>query len=118
MQDIPFKAAGHRITVELYQYARDLLALGTYTNKDVAELTGLGKNTVKDIDKQRLQELYTIDGNKLIKPARTAKFLGIDEFKLHNGHRYATHIIDMETGHILWVAGGKRSRSSMISLNM
>jgi hypothetical protein len=25
----------------------------------VAELTGLGKNTVKEIDKVRLQELYT-----------------------------------------------------------
>ena len=35
---------------------------------------------------------------------------GIDEFKLHNGHRYATHIIDMETGHILWIAGGKKKQ--------
>ena len=111
MQHISFKAPGHRITAELYQYVRDLLALGTYTNKDVAELTGLGKNTIKDIDKQRLQELYTIDGEKLIKPKTLTKFLGIDEFKLHNGHRYATHIIDMETGHILWIAGGKKKQA-------
>ena len=109
MQFISFKASGHRITEELYQYTRDLLALGIYTNKEVAELTGLGKNTVKDIDKQRLQELYTID-DKLIKPEKPAKYLGIDEFKLHNGYRYATHIIDMETGHILWVAGGKKKQ--------
>ena len=110
MQYVSFQASGHRITVELYQYARDLLALGTYTNKEVAELTGLGKNTVKDIDKQRLQELYTIDGSRLIKPEKPAQFLGIDEFKLHNGHRYATHIIDMESGHVLWVAGGKKKQ--------
>ena len=109
MQHISFKAPGHRITQELYQYTRDLLALGTYTNKEVADLTGLGKNTVKDIDKQRLQEKYTVNG-RLIKPEKTAKFLGIDEFKLHNGHRYATHIIDMETGHILWIAGGKKKQ--------
>ena len=85
------------------------MALGIYTNKEVAELTGLGTTTVKDIDKQRLQELYTID-DKLIKPEKPAKYLGIDEFKLHNGYRYATHIIDMETGHILWVAGGKKKQ--------
>jgi hypothetical protein len=23
---------------------------------------------------------------------------------------YATHIIDMETGHILWIAGGKKKQ--------
>ena len=109
-QFISFKAPGHRITEELYQYSRDLLASGTYTNKEVAEITGLGKNTVKDIDKQRLQELYTIDGTRLIKPEKPAKFLGIDEFKLHNGYKYATHIIDMETGHILWIAPGKKKR--------
>lgn len=109
-QFISFKAPGHLITQELYQYTRDLLASGTYTNKEVAELTGLGKNTVKDIDKERLRELYTTSDGKLIKPEKPAKFLGIDEFKLHNGHRYATHIIDMETGHILWIAGGKKKQ--------
>ena len=50
------------ITEALYQYTRDLLALQTYTNKQVAEITGLGKNVVKVIDKKRLQEKYTIDG--------------------------------------------------------
>lgn len=110
MQYISFKAPGHLITEELYQYARDLLALGVYTNKEVADITGLGKNTVKDIDKERLQELYTTSDGKLIKPEKHAKFLGIDEFKLHNGYRYATHIIDMETGHILWIAGGKKKQ--------
>lgn len=110
MQPIPFKALRHRITEQLYQYTRDLLASGNYTNKEVAELTGLGKNTVKDIDEERLKERYTTFDGKLIKPEKQAKFLGIDEFKLHNGHRYATHIIDMETGHILWIAGGKKKQ--------
>lgn len=109
-QFISFKAPGHRITDALYMYTRDLLAIGTYTNKQVAEITGLGKNVVKEIDKKRLQEMYTIDGRKLIKPEKPAKYLGIDEFKLHNGYKYATHIIDMETGHILWIANGKKKQ--------
>lgn len=109
-QLISFKAARHRITEQLYQYTRDLLARGTYTNKQVAEITGLGKNVVKDIDTERLRALYTIDGKELIKPEKTTKILGIDEFKLHNGRKYATHIIDMETGHILWIANGKKKK--------
>ena len=110
MQFISFKAQGHMITEELYQYTKDLLKSGVYTNKEVTELTGLGKNTVKDIDNERLREKYTTADGKLIKPEKAARFLGIDEFKLHNGHRYATHIIDMETGHILWIAGGKKKQ--------
>ena len=107
MQEVPFQAEGHRITTALFTYARDLLAYG-FTNKAVTYLTKLGKNTVKDIDMQRLREKYTIDGKTLIRPERQAKYLGIDEFKLHNGHKYAVVIIDMETGHILWLAHGKK----------
>ena len=108
-QFISFKADGHRITEELYQYTRDLLAVGTYNNRQVAEITGLGENTVKDIDLERLKEKYTFDG-QLIKPEKQARYLGIDEFKLHNNRRYATHIIDLETGHILWIQGGKKKQ--------
>ena len=110
MQNVPFQAENHRITNELFQYATDLLATGKYTNKQVAEITGLCKNTVKDIDLKRLKEKYTIDGKKLIKPEKQAKFLGIDEFKLHDGYKYATHIIDMENGHILWISEGKKKQ--------
>lgn len=110
LQPICFKAPGHMITAELYQYVCDLLATNTYNNKEVAELTGLGQNTVKTVDRGRLRGLYRTKDGSLIKPEKPAKFLGIDEFKLHNGYRYATHIIDMETGHILWIAGGKKKQ--------
>ncbi len=108
-QYISFKAKGHRITEQLYQYARDLLALNTFTNKQISGITGLGKNVVKEIDLERLKDLYTING-KLIKPEHQARFLGIDEFSLHKGHRYATAIVDLETGHILWIAYGKKKQ--------
>ena len=110
MQYLPFKADDHMITEELYNYTRDLLALGDYTIKEVGGITGLGKNTVKGIDKQRLLDKYTLDGKHLKKPEKTTRILGIDEFKLHNRRRYATHIIDMENGHILWIGHGKKKQ--------
>ncbi|MGN1164743.1 MAG: ISL3 family transposase [Candidatus Ornithospirochaeta sp.] len=110
MQGVPFQAGGHRITAPLYSYARDLLELGL-TNKNVSELTGLCKNTVKDIDKERLLEKYTTDGKHLRKPERQSRYLGVDEFLLHKGHEYATIIIDLETGHVLWLAHGKKKQA-------
>ena len=84
MQHISYCSDHHRITKELKAYVCDLLALGTYTNKQVAELCGLHQHTVKAIDKRRLESLYVKD-EKLVKPKHYARFLGIDEFKLHDG---------------------------------
>ena len=109
MQSIPFKAEHHRLTKELENYVCDLLAANRYTNKDIGQLAGIGPNTVKDIDVKRLRELYTEDG-KLIRPEQTTEYIGIDEFKLHKGYKFATHIIDMLTGHILWIAEGKKKK--------
>lgn len=55
-QFIAFKAEGHRITQELFNYVYDLLATGTYTNKEIASLVGLHQAVIKSIDKQRLLE--------------------------------------------------------------
>ena len=108
-QQIPFKAKEHFITTELESYAEKLLAYG-FTNKEVSEITGLNKNIIKDIDLKRLKNLYTVDGKTLIVPEEQARFLGIDEFKLHNGHKYATVIVNLENGHILWIAHGKKKQ--------
>ena len=113
MQQVPFKASNHFITEQTKIYIEDLLATGNYNNKEIAYLTGVNRNIVKDIDEARLMKKYTVeeDGKrKLIQPESQAKFLGIDEFKLHNGNKYATHIIDLETGHILWIAEGKKKQ--------
>ena len=106
-QLIPFKAKEHFITTELESYAGKLLAFGL-TNKEVSEITGFNKNIIKAIDLKRLKDLYTIDGETLIAPEEQARFLGVDEFKLHNGHKYATVIVNLENGHILWIAHGKK----------
>ena len=111
-QEIPFKEENHFITKHVKNQAMDYLATNDYTLKQVAYLTGLNKNVVKEIDKERLIKKYTIngEGKKLIKPEEYANYLAIDEFKLHDGYRFATHIINLENGHILWIAEGKKKK--------
>ena len=108
MQSIPFKSDSYRITKPLHTYICDLLAKGL-TNKSVASIVGLSTFTIKSIDKKRLESLYIKDGS-FIKPTSYALFLGIDEFLLHENYKYATHIIDLTTGHVLWIAEGKKKQ--------
>ena len=111
---IIFQAGGHRITVPLLNFTIDLLKYG-FTLKEVSRITGLGKNTIKDIDKKRLHEKYaeSTSGGELVlkRPDVQARNLGIDEFKLHDGYVFATVIIDLDSGHVLWLAHGKRKKA-------
>lgn len=109
-QPIPFKVENYRITKELFYHTQRLLSMGTLTLKAVGALTGLGQNTVRAIEVGRLKALYTVDGKgeALKKPTRQAKYLGIDEFLLHEGRQYATHITDLETGQVLWIEESKK----------
>ena len=116
MEPVPFRAEHHRITKTLEQYTEELLACG-YTNKEVSGLTGVEQHTVKSIDRERLRRKYTegVEGSetdplRLKQPESFARFLIIDEFKLHNHYQYATHIIDGENGHVLWIGHGKRKQ--------
>ena len=110
-EEIPFKAKGHFHTIAIENYTKDLLRLG-HTLKEVSIITGLGKNIVKDIDKKRLEELYTTngEGKELIRPKGIIKHIGIDEFLLHKGYKYATTIMDLDTGHVLYLAHGKKKQ--------
>ena len=112
-REIPFKAPGHQITDSLLHYIEDLLSTGKFTVKAVAELVGLNAHTVASIDQTRLARLYTDQtetGPVLKKPLTYAKCLAIDEFKLHDGHQFAAHIIDLAAGHVLWIARGKKKQ--------
>lgn len=110
-EEIGFKAQHHFITTTLEQYIITLLKQG-YTAKKISIQCHVNKNTVKAIHNKYLQEIYTVDGlgKELKRPVEQCKHLGIDEFLLHKGHKYATVIMDIDTGHVLYLAHGKKKQ--------
>lgn len=107
----PFRAPGRTATLALVRLVEDLLAYGL-TPTDVALATGLCRQVVREIDRERLACLHTRPtpdgGREPSPPAARSRLLGVDEFKLHDGHRYATVVPDLESGRVLWLARGKR----------
>jgi len=67
----------------------------------VAQHYGMSWNTVKRIHKNHLQqELDPADFSNVT-------VIGMDEFAIQKGHRYATVIVDMNTKRVLWVGRGR-----------
>ncbi|HXV16952.1 MAG TPA: ISL3 family transposase [Gemmatimonadaceae bacterium] len=69
--------------------------------KHVADLMGIGWDTVKQIDKRSLQKRLgdvDLDGVRVI---------AIDEFAIRRGHRYATIVVEPTTKRVLWVGNGR-----------
>jgi transposase len=81
------------------RYALDLSQ--HMTIKDVARHLGIGWDSVKEIQKRRLQRRFK-------KPKlKHLKHLAIDEISIGRGHRYLTVVLDLDDGAVVFVGEGK-----------
>jgi transposase len=86
-------------TKALAGYVLELLQ--RMTIQDVSIHTGLGWDTVKDIQRQYLRRHFA-------KPKlRHLKHLAIDELSIGKGHRYVTVVMDLDTSVVVYVGDGK-----------
>ena len=91
---------GTFITARLAAFAQRLLRL-RMTVKDVAAVTGLSWNQVKDLDKEQLA------GTEKSLDLSRMEHIAIDEISIHKGHKYATVAMDIDSRVIFWAAEGK-----------
>jgi hypothetical protein len=82
-------------TEKLAAYADALSRVMTIT--DVAAVTDLGGDTVKEIVKARLQQDY---GHI---PCKGLKYLSIDKIYVGQRKKFYTLVLDLERGRIGWV---------------
>lgn len=102
-QEIPFKEKGHFITKRYGRLVRQYLGMGM-TNKAVHRLLGLNVHLVKELDRESLERQY---GKP---PTQFSRYIAVDEISIHRHHRYATVVIDLENGHVLFCEEGKRKQ--------
>ena len=79
----------------------------TSTIQDVAREVHLAWRTVKDLEKQYMQEQLRRIGT----PA--PKVIGIDEISIRKGHTYRIVVSDLERRRPIWFGGEDRSEASM-----
>lgn len=70
----------------------------------IARFFGVHWHTVKRLDKRRLRERFAAPDLSGV------RVIGVDEFALHKGHRYATVVVEPERRRVLWVGKGRDRR--------
>ncbi len=95
----PLKAYTH----SLKRYIVELSPLMTIS--DMALLLGMTWDTIKDIQKEKLQKRY---GNPVLKDLQN---IAIDEIAVKKGHKYVTLVLDLATGAVVHVGDGKGAGS-------
>ena len=95
----PFAPAYAHYTHRLEAFINDLS--GVMTVSDLAAVTGLSWDTVKEIVKRALEKGC---GHPRLKDLR---YLSVDEIYLGREKKFYTLVIDLESGRVVWVARGK-----------
>lgn len=98
-EPVPFAEGSNRYLRALGRYA--VMLCGITQIKHVAGLLGVGWDLVKDAFKAHLQR------RQKRRPLKTIRYIAVDEFATHKGHKYMTVVLDLESGEILHAQEGK-----------
>jgi transposase len=96
---VPFAKPRKRYTKQLEKYVLCLLRAGTI--QDVAEITGLSWDVVKEIQKNALLKRFRLPRLKGVRR------IAINEISIGKGHRYLSVVLDLDSGKVLFVGEGK-----------
>ena len=105
-EEVDFKYSGARITQRAAMWIKALLRLGM-TIKAVSKLTRIHWETISRIHKEIMEDELNKRIENLTVKGYKPKRLAVDEFAIHKGHTYATCVMDIDEGDVLWVGKGR-----------
>ena len=105
-EEVPFKYPGTRITYRAANWIKGFLQQKV-SIKAIQELTGIHWDTIRKVQREIMDKAIWERENALKKEGYKPRILAVDEFAIHKGHRYATCVMDLEQGDVLWVGTGR-----------
>ena len=97
---------GTRITERAAMWLKGLLRFHIPISA-ISSFTGIRWNTVCRIHREYMEGKLEQRCSELREKKYKPKYLAVDEFAVHKGHTYATCVMDLEEGDVLWVGKGR-----------
>ena len=105
-EEIPFKYPGTRITYRAANWIKAFLR-NKLPIRSIQNLTGIHWDTIRKVQSEIMESALYEREMELQKAGYKPKHLAVDEFALHKGHSYATCVMDLDEGDIIWVGIGR-----------
>jgi len=105
-EDVCMRYPGTRITHRAAKWVQELLRWHLPISS-VHEITGFHWDTIRRIHESVMNGTLDWRRKELQDKDYRPQYLAVDEFAIHKGHRYATCVMDLAEGDILWVGRGR-----------
>lgn len=105
-EETPFCYPGTRITERAATWIKGMLK-NKVSISAIQKLTGIHWETIRKVQIEYMRSMIEKRQDEIREDNYHPKYLAVDEFAIHKGHSYATTVMDLETGDVLWVGNGR-----------
>ena len=105
-EDVPLRHPGTKVTERAARWIQAMLRFKV-SIRSIQKLTGIHWETIRNLHLEIMENTLEQHMGELKASGYRPKFLAVDEFSIRKGHTYATCVMDLETGEVLWVGEGR-----------
>jgi len=97
---------GTRITKRAAAWVTGLLDFDLSISS-VSRISGIHWDTISKLHSEKMKQQLDTRQKHLSQQGYKPTLLAVDEFAIHKGHTYATCVMDLSTGDVIWVGKGR-----------
>ena len=105
-EEVPLRHPGTKVTDRAARWIQAMLRFKV-SIRSIQHLTGIHWETIRNLHLEIMENTLEQHMAELKAAGYHPKYLAVDEFSIRKGHTYATCVMDLETGEVLWVGEGR-----------